>query len=155
MNPWPQLLRAPPFDLRVVHDMGQPDGPRVKSGRHCLEMAPDGQLRLEWWLRAQHGVWTARCDPQPVARFLEILAEVDFPNVPQHPMTPGPSTRSIVVRARGQQASALLARYPLERTPPFEELCGIADSLCLQIRGEPIPGYRDILTPVVREVHPA
>ncbi len=145
---WPPLLRSRPPSLAITQDAGEPMG---AYARHRLTLCPDGRFHLV----ASHAdgalAWEGRCRPDIVARLCDILADCDFPRLPEHPIQPGPSVREWTVTAGDRSASAPMARFPLETIPPFDILAIIADGICAQARHVPVRGLTNRLEPVVLE----
>ncbi|MCB9741704.1 MAG: hypothetical protein H6741_02250 [Alphaproteobacteria bacterium] len=132
---WTAALRAPPIDLVWVHVAGHPNAPDDPFGQEVLSLRPDGSMLLQWHQRGVKAAWSARVPPELVARVLEATAEGDFPAFPMMMLPPGAGgSRTLRVRAGGQQAEAILAE-PLEKQPHFGLIARIADSLCAQVRG--------------------
>ena len=148
---WPALLRAPPADLVLGHDMGHAIAPDSPGGRWRLELRPDGALALGWWRGAAHRAWTARGDPQIFADFAGILAAVGFPAVPDHPIFPGASVRVVDARTGGLGVSALLAVHFLEHEPPYDRLFLLADTLVYRVSDHPVPPWKALLDVAVTE----
>jgi hypothetical protein len=139
MNPWPALLRSPPPDLSLVHELGLPHDPSSIWGRERLTVRPDGQAVLEWWQGQERAVWDAHVDPRVVRRWASLLAEGGFPEFPAAPPSGGASVRIFEAHHAGRAALAELSRFDFEEVAPFEDLCAIADSVCAAIRRRPAP----------------
>lgn len=150
MNAWTALLRSPPPSLALVHELGGPDDPSSIWGRERVTVRADGVALLEWSQGGRTGAVEARVEPRVVRRWAALLAEGGFPELPKAPLTPGASARFFEVHLGDRAARAPLSRFHYEDEPPFEELCGIADTVAAVLRGR--PGPEDPVRRAVRDV---
>lgn len=140
--PWNEQLRQPPDCLFFSHDVGLANAPDARSGRHLLVLSPDGRAGLEHWQQGQYRRHSGWVNPQILRRILEILVELQFPEIPSQPVMAGPSFRAIEVTGLGLAARLTLSRIHAEKHEPTRELCEWVDSVMAALRGEPLPGYR-------------
>lgn len=154
MSPWTAPLRAPPAGLALVHELGGPDDPSSVFGRERLTVRPDGAVVLEWDQAGRSGAWDARVPPKLVARWAALLVKGGFPDLPTAPPGPGASARFFEAHLDDRHVRVPLPRFEYEDTPPFDELCALADGIVAAIRGRRSPHTPDPARGAVTGVRP-
>lgn len=152
---WPALLRDPPPDLWLSHEVGDAMAPDSPGGRYELRVRADGEVRVVQAVLGQEQRWRARCEPATVRALLDGFAAIGFPEVPWHEVPPGPSVR-VLGAWRGAEpsadpegAEAICARVPLERDPVFARVFTLCDALVAAlVPGLPPP--EGVVLPVLR-----
>lgn len=134
---WADVLKNPPDDLELIHELGLPQDPSSIYGCERLTVRMDGSLRLQWWQGPMAGEWRARVPARLARRWVGALSRAGFPAFPQRPLVPGASYRLFEAHLGAEQVRALLSRFHFEETPPYDAVCELADSLVAQIRGRP------------------
>ncbi len=147
---WAGVLGLRPPGLELTHETGSANDPGDPFGAERLVMHPDGRLELHWSHLGAEGELSGRCPEGVVAEVFDLLSTSPFPDLPKHPLRPGPSWRVFQTALGERTARAVLARHPLESQPPYERICKIVDSLAAQLRGRSIHPARDPIPGVVQ-----
>lgn len=134
---WPALLRNPPRELRVSHDIGSADAEEASLGRRLLTLGPEGDVRLEQWHRfGTHRVWTTRIDLETARRFLRLLADSGFPSTSLAAADAKAAVRVLSVRHKDASAQASFVVADVAPKSALAELSELADRLCEQVQGK-------------------
>lgn len=154
MRDWTTVLRECPEDLVLGHEIGLPHDPSSVYGREQVRVGMDGLVRLRWWQGERAGEIEAEIDTGLVRQWAALLAEVGFPALPAAPPTRGASYRVLEAEGAGLSTRILVPRVPLEFTPPFVELFGLADALAALLRGRPVFAKPDPTVGKVQAIRP-
>jgi hypothetical protein len=116
-------------DFTLAYTCGNEFDPANPFGRCALALHADGRLELDNRVRGQARAWTATIDDHVLADLIRLLNSAGFPVVPPHQIPPG-STRSLLVRSRGQEIHAPLTGFhEARKMPGYREAYHLLDSL--------------------------